>query len=165
MFPLSQFDIGIGIVAPPSGWRSLPPAQGSCAPTLCAAHRRSQKPPVLEIGRNWSRLVEIGRDWSRLVAIGRNWSQLVEIGRGWSRLIFGVHLHRTLWYEVAEVALGKLLAVRRDQRMLVFPVTKIIIFGGFLRRRLLQSVTNWSSFQLSMIIIPSPKRLLKICCR
>ena len=144
MFPLSQFDIGIGIVAPPSGWRSLPPAQGSCAPTLCAAHRRSQKPPVLEIGRNRLRLVEIDRDWSRLT--------------------FGVHLHRTLWYEVAEVALGKLLAVRRDQRMLVFPVTKIIIFGGFLRRRLLQSVTNWSSFQLSMIIIPSPKRLLKICC-
>ena len=39
------------------------------------------------------------------------------------------HLHGTLWYEVAEMALGKLLAVRRNQRMLVFPVKTKITFG------------------------------------
>ena len=38
-------------------------------------------------------------------------------------------LHRTLWYEVAEMALRKLLAVRRNQRVLVFPVKTKIFFG------------------------------------
>ena len=30
----------------PLGWRSLLPAQGSCAPAPFSAHRQSQKPPM-----------------------------------------------------------------------------------------------------------------------
>ena len=77
---------------PPSSWRSPPPARGSCAPTPFAVPHRSQRPP----GDWW---------WS--------WRQ-------WWRCCC-CHLHWTFWNEVAEMALRKLLAVRRDQRVLIFP--------------------------------------------
>ena len=120
--------------ASPSGLRSLPPARGSCAPAPCAAHHQSQTPPVYQ-----HQMIAV----DHLLGDGGGDGGDDGGGDGDGVVVVDAHLHWTLWYEVAEMALRKLLAVRRDQRMLVFPVTKIMFSVGHFSFSCHDAIRRW----------------------